>query len=84
MDKLSGDAARTLEGHPYGRVLTVCPVTVNGRHLLASGGYDQTVRVWDPSTGASLITIPVRYQALAVSQAATLLAIGPDSQGGRP
>ena len=48
---------------------------MNGRDLLASGGY-ATVRILDPATGTSLITIPIHYQALAVSQAATLLAIG--------
>jgi WD40 repeat protein len=29
----------------------VCPVTVNGRTLLASGSDDGAVRVWDPETG---------------------------------
>ncbi len=39
-----------LEGH-QGRVNGVCEVTVSGRSLLASGGADGTVRVWDPATG---------------------------------
>jgi WD40 repeat protein len=29
----------------------VCPVTVDGQHLLASAGYDGAVRIWDPATG---------------------------------
>ena len=29
----------------------MCAVTVNGRDLLASGGDDGTVRIWDPATG---------------------------------
>ena len=29
----------------------VCPVTVAGQPLLASGGGDGTVRIWDPATG---------------------------------
>ena len=33
-----------------GWVYTVCAVTVDGRHLLASGG-DATVRLWDPLSG---------------------------------
>ncbi len=39
-----------LEGH-RGGILAVCPVTVAGRELLASGGDDGIVRVWDPQTG---------------------------------
>ena len=29
----------------------MCAVTVAGRELLASGGSDGTVRIWDPETG---------------------------------
>ena len=29
----------------------MCAVTVNGQDLLASGGDDRTVRIWDPATG---------------------------------
>jgi hypothetical protein len=32
-------------------VLTVAAREVGGRMLLASGGVDQTVRMWDPATG---------------------------------
>ena len=32
----------------------MCPVTVAGRNLLASGGSDRTVRIWDPDTGQQL------------------------------
>ena len=39
-----------LEGH-QGWVNAVCPVTVAGQALLASGGADGTVRIWDPATG---------------------------------
>jgi diguanylate cyclase (GGDEF)-like protein len=40
-----------LEGHTQW-VNAVCEVSAGGRTLLASGGDDGTVRVWDPVTGA--------------------------------
>ncbi|HUZ54402.1 MAG TPA: NB-ARC domain-containing protein [Streptosporangiaceae bacterium] len=48
-----------LDGH-QGRVRSVCPVTVNGRDLLASGGGDGTVRIWDPATGQMALTLEGR------------------------
>ncbi len=38
------------EGH-QDWVRALCQVTVDGRPLLASGGDDWTVRIWDPATG---------------------------------
>lgn len=38
------------EGHTN-KVRAVCPVTADGRPLLASAGHDHSVRIWDPVTG---------------------------------
>jgi WD40 repeat protein len=37
-------------GH-IGGVRAICPITVNGREMLASGGSDGRVRIWDTGTG---------------------------------
>ncbi|MBV9651067.1 MAG: trypsin-like peptidase domain-containing protein [Pseudonocardiales bacterium] len=41
-----------LTGHT-GWVTAVCPVRVDGRELLASASNDRTVRIWDPTSGAT-------------------------------
>jgi hypothetical protein len=51
-------------------------LVVAGRELLASASADQTVRVWDPSTVTTMLTIPVHYEALAVVVVGGALAIG--------
>ncbi len=45
-----------LEGHAGG-VDAVCPVPVDGRTLLAGGGEDGTVRLWDPATGEPVLAM---------------------------
>jgi hypothetical protein len=65
-------------GRHQSKVLALCPVTVNGRHLLATASYDRTVRlrIWDPAAaGASLLTIPVHHDALAIAWLGDALAI---------
>ncbi|QMU68347.1 AAA family ATPase [Streptacidiphilus sp. P02-A3a] len=42
-----------LEGHT-GTVTAICTVDSGGRSLLASGGSDKTVRLWDPATGQQM------------------------------
>jgi WD40 repeat protein len=46
----------SFKGH-QGRVYAACAVTVEGRALLASGGSDGTVRLWDPRTGEQLTAL---------------------------
>ena len=47
-------------------VTAVCPVSLDGRELLASGGDDHTVRIWDPATGMLLLIVPVHHQVRAI------------------
>ena len=61
-----GDPVATLEGHT-GWVSAVCAVRAGGRELLASGGYDRTVRLWDPAIGRLLDTIAVTSEAAALT-----------------
>jgi WD40 repeat protein len=55
-----------LEGHSE-RVAAVCALTIRGRALLASGGGDGMIRIWDPGTGTS--------QAALRAHAGTVAAI---------
>lgn len=45
-----------LDGHTA-QVQCVCPFTLDGRVLLASTSYDQTVRVWDPAVGTGQLIL---------------------------
>ncbi|MEV0562795.1 trypsin-like peptidase domain-containing protein [Dactylosporangium sp. NPDC050588] len=52
-----------LEGHTDA-VLGVCTLRVDGRSLLASGGGDFTVRIWDPVTGQMEQTLDLHTDAV--------------------
>jgi hypothetical protein len=43
----------------------MCVIPVDGRHLLATAGHDETVRLWGPQTRADVLTVPTHYAALA-------------------
>ena len=43
-----------------------CAVRVDGRDLLATGGADRTVRIWDPVTGNEITRIPTYAEANAL------------------
>ena len=47
-----------LEGHT-GCVTGVCTFTEEGRTLLATGGSDGTLRIWDPATGAENMVLHI-------------------------
>ena len=80
-DLSTGQLRHTLVGHTHviqslafspGRPAAGAHWTHPGAHILASGGSDQTVRVWDTQTGQPLYTLRGHYQAL------NALALSPD------
>ncbi|WP_205762024.1 hypothetical protein, partial [Arthrobacter mobilis] len=52
----------------------------DGRSLLATGGRDRRVRIWDPDTGSALATLRRRTPVNTVALHGTTLAIG-DQEG---
>jgi len=76
-DLQGGGQRAVLEGL-QGSVRAVCAVTVGGRVLLASGGDDDTMRLWDPRTSICLLTAQTHHKVLAVAGVTDSLAIGLD------
>ena len=67
------------------RVWTVCTFTQDGRLLLASGGFDGTVRIWDPADGTELAALhghdgSVNAVCAFTQEGRTLLATGSDDR----
>jgi WD40 repeat protein len=51
---VSTHAERAAQNGHTGGVQDLCSLDLDGRHLLASGGEDEMVRIWDPVTGRQL------------------------------
>ncbi len=69
-----GGAVRTLTGHQD--YLSCAALSSSGK-LLVSGGFDKTVRLWDPQTGAALAVLTAHtahVETVAISPDARLVA----------
>jgi WD40 repeat protein len=77
LDPAIGERSARLKGH-LDNVRTVCPMTVDGRSLLASGSDDRSVRIWDPESKTTEIVIPTPYPIREIAPLADLLAIALD------
>ncbi len=71
----SRGALTVMEGH-QSAVCAVCPVTIDGRQLLATASSDSTVRIWDPATGQQTGVLEGHYGAVR--------AVCPVEVDGRP
>lgn len=77
-DPVRVEQVRVLEGHSND-VTAVCQISVRGHDLLASAGRDATVRIWNPVSGSSIMTIPVHYSVASITGINDLLVIGLDA-----
>jgi WD40 repeat protein len=75
---VSGKQIRIFEGHS-GPVTAVCSFSIRNRDLLASASDDKTVRVWNPASNTSILTIPVSYSATSMTWVNDSLVIGLDA-----
>lgn len=77
-DPATGEVAVTLQGHSDS-VDSLCVLRVNERQLLASGGADHTVRLWDPQAPRATHVSAIRALSPAsYHDGRTLLAAGGD------
>ncbi len=77
LDPDTGRTRITLQGHSDS-VDSLCLLRVNGRDLLASGGADHTVRLWDPAAPSASRVSAIRALAPAFISDEMLVAAGGD------
>jgi len=76
LDNTTSETLHTLEGH--GRAVVALATDASGSRLISSGGYDNELRFWQPTTGRCLLSIQQAKPAISVAfDAATdTLALG--------
>ncbi|WP_327002022.1 WD40 repeat domain-containing protein [Dactylosporangium sp. NBC_01737] len=74
-DPFTGLHSGTLAGHSE-TVRSICVVRASGQDLLASASNDRTLRLWDLRLNASVLTIPIYHQAMALVSHGNVLIVG--------
>ncbi len=66
-----------LGGHTR-RIRTLLPLIEDGRPILLSAAYDQTLRIWDPQTGELLKMITLGLNIAAMTRTSTGITVATD------
>ena len=75
-DPTTGTQTTTLTGHTDWVRAVVVFAGQDGRTLLATGGGDGTVRLWDPANGFGCLVVPLDIAVLDIASLGTELAVG--------